>query len=183
MDHAARDRRARAARDRPPRRGEAHHAASRSRTRWRCPSCPGRRQVGSVAPALQKVETFRGNAELAAGTPRLLFFWATWCVPCKFALPEVMAFAAARNVAGAGDHRRGARDAAGILQAVQGAVPGDRRASTPTAAAFQTYGVSGTPTFVYIDGSGVVRYYKTGYDAAKGLEIEGWDYKAAKKQG
>jgi hypothetical protein len=38
------------------------------------------------------------------------------------------------------------------------------------------YGVSGTPTFVLVDGGGNVASYHTGYDPAKGLGIEGWEW-------
>jgi hypothetical protein len=40
--------------------------------------------------------------------------------------------------------------------------------------AFLAYGVSGTPTFVLVDGRGIVRSYSTGYTLQKGLGIEGW---------
>jgi len=38
---------------------------------------------------------------------------------------------------------------------------------------FLAYGVSGTPTFVLVDGGGVIRSYSVGHSAAKGLGIEG----------
>ena len=41
------------------------------------------------------------------------------------------------------------------------------------------YGVSGTPTFVLVDGDGVIRSYSTGYSAAKNLGIQGWKWSAA----
>jgi hypothetical protein len=43
-------------------------------------------------------------------------------------------------------------------------------------AAFLAYGVSGTPTFVLVDGAGIVRSVSTGYNAKKGLGIEGWTW-------
>ena len=41
---------------------------------------------------------------------------------------------------------------------------------------FLAYGVSGTPTFVLVDGEGVVRSYSVGYTPAKSLGIEGWTW-------
>ena len=42
--------------------------------------------------------------------------------------------------------------------------------------AFQAYGVSGTPTFVLVDGDGKVASNSTGYTPEKGLGIEGWSW-------
>jgi len=41
---------------------------------------------------------------------------------------------------------------------------------------FQAYGVSGTPTFVLIDGEGRIASQSTGYTPEKGLPIEGWSW-------
>jgi hypothetical protein len=48
--------------------------------------------------------------------------------------------------------------------------------------AFRDYAVSGTPTFVLIDGAGVVQNVWTGYSLDQGLKIEGWSWKAAAKK-
>jgi thiol-disulfide isomerase/thioredoxin len=145
------------------------------------PELPGPPAVGSQAPPVQKVETFRGPAPLASG-PKLLFFWATWCVPCKFALPEVMAFAEARHVPVLAITDEESETLQAFFAGLKEPFP-ETVLMDPYRAAFQAYGVSGTPTFVYIDATGAVRYYRTGYDAAKGLEIEGWDYTPPKKKG
>jgi len=42
--------------------------------------------------------------------------------------------------------------------------------------AFLAYGVSGTPTFVLLDGAGKVRSYATGYTPEKGLGVTGWSW-------
>ncbi len=42
--------------------------------------------------------------------------------------------------------------------------------------AFVAYGVSGTPTFVLIDGAGKVQGYANGYNPEKGLALEGWTW-------
>jgi hypothetical protein len=42
--------------------------------------------------------------------------------------------------------------------------------------AFLSYGVSGMPTFVLVDGAGVVQSYAVGYNPKKGLAIDGWTW-------
>jgi hypothetical protein len=39
--------------------------------------------------------------------------------------------------------------------------------------------VSGTPTFVLVDGEGVIRSYSVAYSPAKSLGIEGWAWASA----
>ena len=48
------------------------------------PELPGPPEPGSPGPSLD-LESYRGSvpASLADGKTRLLFFWATWCMPCK----------------------------------------------------------------------------------------------------
>ncbi len=43
--------------------------------------------------------------------------------------------------------------------------------------AFLAYGLSGTPTFVLVDGQGIVQSYATGYSPQKGLGIDGWTWR------
>jgi thioredoxin-related protein len=43
--------------------------------------------------------------------------------------------------------------------------------------AFLAYGLSGTPTFVLVDGQGIVQSYATGYTPQKGLGIDGWTWR------
>ena len=42
---------------------------------------------------------------------------------------------------------------------------------------FLTYGLSGTPTFVLVDGQGIVQSYATGYTPQKDLGIDGWTWR------
>ena len=144
------------------------------------PELPGPPKVGSAAPPL-KLEPFRGDRALAAGRPRLLFFWATWCGPCKFALPEVMAFAAARDVEVVAVTDEDPDTLRSFFKQLKQPFPATV-AVDPYRTTFQAYGVSGTPTFVLVDADGIVRYYRTGYNAQRGLEIEGWDYQAERQK-
>ncbi len=49
----------------------------------------------------------------------------------------------------------------------------ERVATDELRRSFLAYGVSGTPTFVLVDGDGVIRSYSVGYSPAKSLGIEG----------
>jgi thiol-disulfide isomerase/thioredoxin len=144
------------------------------------PELPGPPKVGSAAPPL-KLEPFRGDRAFAAGHPRLLFFWATWCVPCKAALPEVLAFAKSRGIEVVAVTDEDPDTLTAFFDQFKQPFP-DTVATDPFRTAFQTYGVSGTPTFVLIDGDGVVQYYHSGYNPSVGLGIEGWTYEARPKK-
>jgi thiol-disulfide isomerase/thioredoxin len=140
------------------------------------PELPGPPKIGSATPKLD-LAAYRGAlpASLADGSPHLLFFWATWCAPCKAALPEVLAFEQTQRTP---------------VIAVTDELPEQldtffKRFDAPFPAivavdeyrrTFLAYGVSGTPTFVLVDGSSKVQSYSTGYSTEKGLGIEGWSW-------
>jgi thiol-disulfide isomerase/thioredoxin len=138
------------------------------------PKLPGPPKVGSAAPLL-KLDLFRGRASLTAATPRLLFFWATWCRPCKQSLPELLAFSEERNIeiVAISDESPEVVDAflGGFDEPFPYLVATDAYRKS-----FQDYGVSGTPTFVLVDRKGIVRHYQRGYRPESGLEIEGWEW-------
>jgi thiol-disulfide isomerase/thioredoxin len=138
------------------------------------PELPGPPKVGSAAPPL-RLGSYRGTLprSLASGTPHLLFFWATWCTICKSALPEVDAFERERHtpVVAITDEDRARLDP--FFADHRGPFPA-LVATDENRQAFVAYGVSGMPTFVLVDGKGVVRGYATGYSPAKGLALDGW---------
>ncbi len=140
------------------------------------PSLPGPPKVGSAAPPL-RLGSYRGAPprSLASGTPHLLFFWATWCAICKSALPEVEAFERERHtpVVAITDEDRTRLDP--FFAGHSGPFPA-LVATDENRLSFLAYGVSGMPTFVLVDGKGVVRGYATGYSPAKGLGLDGWQW-------
>jgi thiol-disulfide isomerase/thioredoxin len=140
------------------------------------PDLPAPPKVGAVAPRLQ-LETYRGTAPrtLADGKAHLLFFWATWCAPCKASLPEVLAFEHQRHVQviALTDESRAQLD---TFFAHYGAGFPETVAMDEYRRAFLAYGVSGTPTFVLVDGDGSVRSYTSGYTPDKGIGVAGWSW-------
>jgi thiol-disulfide isomerase/thioredoxin len=138
------------------------------------PSLPGPPKVGSLAPAL-RLEPYRGvvPVSLADGRPRLLFFWATWCGICKLAVPELLAFEAARGTDVVAVTDEIAIELDPFFRSWGKPFPGTV-ASDEIRATFRNYGISGTPSFVLIDGTGIVQAHTTGYTAKKGLQIDGW---------
>ncbi len=140
------------------------------------PALPGPPKVGSAAPPLA-LTAFRGTppATLADGTPHLLVFWATWCAPSKASLPEVLAYEGATQTPVIAITDEPADKLTAFFHQLTTPSP-QTVAIDEVRRAFLAYGVSGTPTFVLIDGQGIVRSYSTGYTPQKGLGIDGWKW-------
>jgi thiol-disulfide isomerase/thioredoxin len=143
------------------------------------PKLPGPPKVGSAAPSMP-IEVVRGEDQLGKDRPDLLYFWATWCVICKHALPEIMTFAKERQV-----------DLIAITDEDPDLVRkflADQKEPFPEIVAidphrvtFQNYGVSGTPSFVIVDPDGIVRLYQTGFNPSTGLHVDGWTFNGQKR--
>jgi thiol-disulfide isomerase/thioredoxin len=140
------------------------------------PSLPGPPKVGSTAPPI-RLGHYRGAAPptLADGRPHLLFFWATWCAICKKAVPELLAFERERQVQVVAITDETATELDPFFTTWKEEFP-SVVASDETRAAFRSYGVSGTPSFVLVDGKGIVQHVATGYTKKKGLGIDGWHW-------
>lgn len=146
------------------------------------PKLPGPPKAGSTAPPLRKVEAYRGTVpeDVARGGPYLLLFWATWCAPCKAALPELVAFERERatKVIAITDELPGQLDE--FFAKYDGPFP-EAVAWDEFRWSFLAYGVSGTPRFVLVDSNGKIQKTWTGYRASKGLGIDGWSWKKPSK--
>jgi thiol-disulfide isomerase/thioredoxin len=140
------------------------------------PTLPEPPLAGGRAPSLPAALTPVGSSEVPdlSGRSHLLFFWATWCGPCKQAWPEVMDFAEARGlpVLAISDEDEGT-----VARFLKGAAAGrlpSAVAVDPLRKSFISYGISGTPTILLVDEDGVIRHRQVGYTSDKGLTVAGW---------
>jgi cytochrome c biogenesis protein CcmG/thiol:disulfide interchange protein DsbE len=121
-----------------------------------------------VRPALTD-----GRVELAElrGTPVVLNFWASWCIPCKEEAPFLAAAARAhrRQVAFLGldiqDFESDARDFLGELDVPYPSV----RDGTPET--HSAYGLTGVPETYYIDSEGRLVEHAVGAVSRRELEV------------
>jgi thiol-disulfide isomerase/thioredoxin len=123
--------------------------------------------------ALRALQGVRGNpaTALAGGKQHLLFFWATWCKPCKLAVPDLLAFekeTGIRVVAISEEEPDkvqrflGEAGAAGFLSTV--AIDADRLAH-------EAFEVDVLPSFVLVDQNLRVRGEWSGYSEGLGAHL------------
>ncbi len=131
--------------------------------------------VGTFAPAWTGTTSLTGAPpSLAAmcGRVVLLDFWASWCGPCRFAVPKLSQLDAKYRGQGLSvvgmttDEAEVAATAAARLGMKYGVVVDDK-AQTSSA-----YGVSALPTLFVIDKRGVIRHVVMGYDPSEDAKVE-----------
>ncbi|HEY7183982.1 MAG TPA: TlpA family protein disulfide reductase, partial [Blastocatellia bacterium] len=119
-------------------------------------------QVGNLAPDFQLSRVDGGRVSLAdlRGTPAVIVFWSAWCPLCREEAPRINALAAQYGgkgvrVLGIDIKDSAVRTESGIKDfGIKYAVARD-----PDASVAHAYQVTGTPTIVFLDRRGVVRYF------------------------
>jgi peroxiredoxin len=119
-------------------------------------------QLGNSAPNFQLPKVDGGTVSLAdlRGKPAVIVFWSAWCSSCKEEAPRINALAAEYG-------RKGVRVLGiNVKDSAAGAQVGVKEfgirypvARDPDAIVARAYNVRGTPTVIFLDRKGVVRYF------------------------
>jgi thiol-disulfide isomerase/thioredoxin len=132
--------------------------------------------VGAFAPTWKNVEGVSGSFPASLATMRgkvvLLDFWATWCAPCRMAVPrlgDLQARYGAQGLSVLGVSTEDAQEVAQFAQrmAIRYPIGVDKHAETT-----RSYGVASLPTLVIIDKRGIVRDVNIGFDDSRSDRFE-----------
>src|SRR5581483_9007632 len=132
--------------------------------------------VGKPAPAWDKVTFVKGAPPSAPADAKgrvvVLDFWATWCVPCRMAMPQLSHLQDRFGAEGLAVVGLSSEEAAPVLNYVRHESPRYSVALDTDAQATRRYGVVSYPTVVVIDRRGTVREVLVGYDSDEGPRLE-----------
>jgi len=132
--------------------------------------------VGAFAPGWKDVAVVSGSFPATVGALRgrvvLLDFWATWCAPCRAAIPRLDALQArygAQGLSVLGVSSEEAQDVAAFTRTMgmHYGVAVDKLGQTTRA-----YDVASLPTLVIIDKRGVVRDVAIGVDPGQDARLD-----------
>jgi thiol-disulfide isomerase/thioredoxin len=137
------------------------------------PAIPPPPKEGEMAPKLGSLRMAHPeNSKLPEldGVRHMLFFWATWCAPCKASIPQLLEWSHKTGVPVIAISDEDEDTIKKFLSTWTEAFPG-LVASDELRQAYNSFAVSGTPTFVLIDATGKIEWRRTGFSAKDGLAI------------
>ena len=123
------------------------------------------KMVGKPVPAFSLPAMLPDRAgvdsrDFAAGQPRVINVFASWCVPCIAEAPQLEALAQQGVPIDAVAIRDRPADVAQFLQ--RWGDPYQRIGSDPNSQAQMALGASGVPETFIVDGAGIIRYHHFG---------------------
>lgn len=121
----------------------------------------GRPAPGIALPPLDAAVHGFDRADLAAGHPTLVNFWASWCAPCREEHPLLMALAAEKGIALYGVAYKDTPDKARAYLDDLGN-PFARVDADMVGRVSIDWGVTGVPETFVVDGAGIVRAHYAG---------------------
>ena len=137
------------------------------------PSLPPPPKVGDEAPKLGSLRVVRPDGDPAGSLEsgrRMLFFWATWCAPCKAAVPQMLAWSKKTGVPVLAVSDEDEETIRKFLGTWTDPFP-ERVLSDELRRSFLGFAVNGTPTFVLIDDAGKIEWRHVGYSAKKDFQF------------
>lgn len=111
-------------------------------------------------PAMLSARAGLASADLAAGQPRIVNVFASWCIPCIAEAPQLLALAKQGIPIDAIAIRDRPEDVAAFL--AKWGDPYQRIASDKDSRVQMALGSSGVPETFIVDGKGVIRYQHIG---------------------
>jgi len=130
---------------------------------------PGPIKVGDLAPSLGSLRPYQGSMPSGDGA-YLLFFFATWCAPCKASLPALEAFEQQRGMPVIAITDEAPQKLDTFFEKQKGFFPKRVMVDEPRQS-FLAFGVNGTPTFVLVD-HGRIKSIKVGFRTDQGLRLD-----------
>ena len=137
------------------------------------PTLPPPPKEGDTAPKIESLRVVRpesGETADLAGVRHMLFFWATWCAPCKASVPQLLAWSQKTGVPVLAVSDEEPDTIRKFLSTWKEPFP-ERVVSDELRQSYLGFAVSGTPTFVLIDANGKIEWRHTGFSAKEGLAI------------
>jgi thiol-disulfide isomerase/thioredoxin len=142
------------------------------------PDLPAPPKEGDEAPRLDTLKLVREEAKPRGdfrSRRHMVFFWATWCGPCKSSVPELLAWSRASGIPVVAISDEDEDTVKKFLVTWSAPFP-EIVASDELRRSHVTYGVSGTPTFVLVDEKGKIEWRHVGYSPKEHLGIPGWKW-------